>query len=285
MKKSEIQIRDPFIVLEDGKYYMFGSTDKDIWEAPGVGFDAYITNDLENFEGPFNVFSNSPEFWGEKNFWAPEVHKYKEKYYMFATFWGNGTRGSQILVADSILGPYKEHSEGIITPKDWLSLDATLYVENGRPYAVFCHEWLQVGDGEMVLVELSQDLKRPVGEATKLFNATEAPWVSMLEDYGRTGYITDGPFLYTTAKGTLLMLWSSYKNGKYALGIARSENGIKGPWLQKPQALFEADGGHGMIFKSYEGKIYLSIHTPNNTPMERPVFIELEEVDDDLKIK
>jgi hypothetical protein len=41
--------------------------------------------------------------------------------------------------------------------------------------------------------------------------------------------------------------------------------------------MFSADGGHGMIFKSREGTPYLAIHSPNPTPLERPVFLEIEE--------
>lgn len=41
MRKSEIQIRDPFVlpVAATGEYYLFGSTDKNIWSGPGQGFD------------------------------------------------------------------------------------------------------------------------------------------------------------------------------------------------------------------------------------------------------
>jgi hypothetical protein len=43
MRISDIQIRDPFVVLEDNRYYLFGSTDKDIWKGSGIGFDVYIS--------------------------------------------------------------------------------------------------------------------------------------------------------------------------------------------------------------------------------------------------
>ena len=42
MRISDIQIRDPFVVEEDGAYYLFGSTDKNIWEGAGTGFDGYV---------------------------------------------------------------------------------------------------------------------------------------------------------------------------------------------------------------------------------------------------
>ena len=38
---SEIQIRDPYVVLLDGKYYLYGTTGNNCW-GEGYGFDAYI---------------------------------------------------------------------------------------------------------------------------------------------------------------------------------------------------------------------------------------------------
>ena len=37
---SEIQIRDPYVVLLDGKYYLYGTTGNNCW-GKGYGFDAY----------------------------------------------------------------------------------------------------------------------------------------------------------------------------------------------------------------------------------------------------
>jgi hypothetical protein len=34
-----------------------------------------------------------------------------------------------------------------------------------------------------------------------------------------------------------------------------------------------------MIFRGKEGVLYLAIHRPNETPFERPVFIEVTEKD------
>jgi len=45
-KNQDIQIRDPFIFpnKRDGKYYMYGSADKNIW-TEGAGFDVYVGED------------------------------------------------------------------------------------------------------------------------------------------------------------------------------------------------------------------------------------------------
>ena len=40
MKLDEIQMRDPFVLSdkESTSYYLYGTTDKDPWKAPGVSF-------------------------------------------------------------------------------------------------------------------------------------------------------------------------------------------------------------------------------------------------------
>lgn len=45
------------------------------------------------------------------------------------------------------------------------------------------------------------------------------------------------------------------------------------------------DGGHGMLFRSFEGQLYLTLHQPNNTPEERPHFFEVKETKDNICLK
>lgn len=290
-KREEIQIRDPFVLpmKEEGYYYMFGSTDKDIWKGKATGFDVYRSKDLEQFEGPFPAFRPPEGFWADTNFWAPEVHPYHGKYYMFATFKAEGVcRGTQILVADHPLGPFVPHSDGPVTPREWECLDGTFYLDQeGNPWMVFCHEWVQISDGAICAVPLSRGLDRAIGEPIKLFNASEASWVeSKTHRIHGPGYVTDGPFMHRTQDGTLLMIWSSFCNGHYAQGVAKSESGeIHGPWIQEPKPLFESDGGHGMLFRTFDGRLWLTLHTPNQTPDERMIYLELEEVGDTIRLK
>lgn len=92
-------------------------------------------------------------------------------------------------------------------------------------------------------------------------------------------YVTDGPFLYRSGDGTLMMLWSSFGSKGYAMGISRLETGhITGPWRHDPDPIWAEDGGHGMVFRTFEGRLMLTFHSPNATPQERAVFVELEEM-------
>lgn len=297
MKRNEIQIRDPFIFPHavEKQYYMFGTTDEDCWRGPGVGFDCYCSADLEEWEGPFAAFRPAADFWAEKNFWAPEYHFFQGRHYLFASFVAERCyRGTQILVADRITGSYAPLTDGPVTPVDWQCLDGTLHVdENGRPWIVFCHEWVQIHNGSVCALPLTDDLTQAAGRPVFLFNASEGEWVRPFTDWNLENkrhpfptYVTDGPFVHRLHSGTLLMLWSSFGSKGYAMGIARSESGhITGPWVQEPQPLWAEDGGHGMIFQTFDGRLMLTFHSPNETPKERPFFVEIEETHNSLRLK
>jgi GH43 family beta-xylosidase len=281
MKLNEINIRDPFILTHEGKYYMYGTRARYTWgdgTKYSYGFDVYVSEDLTNWSEPISVFEYYDGFYGCKDFWAPEVHKYNGKFYMFASFYlENNTRGTAILVSSTPLGPFKPHSDGIVTPRDWFSLDGTLYLENDTPYIVFCHEWIQIRNGEVCAQELSKDLTHAVGEPRVLWRAGDAIWRH--DHRGDGAYVTDGPFLIKKGE-SLLSIWSSFYKGEYCEAIARSDNGrIDGNWTIDKKLLYEKNGGHGMIFTDFDGNDLFLFHTPNETPKERPVFQKIN-IDD-----
>ena len=148
MKLNEINIRDPFVVYENGTYYLYGTRAKDFGCHVG-GVDVYRSKDLESWSEPIECFNSEQFGLNRKVNWAPEVHRYKGAYYMFITLTQeNGLRGTYSLRADSPLGPFVPHSAGALTPSEWECLDGTLYVDDaGAPYLVFCHEHTQIKDG------------------------------------------------------------------------------------------------------------------------------------------
>ncbi|MCL2702614.1 MAG: glycoside hydrolase family 43 protein [Defluviitaleaceae bacterium] len=289
MLVADIQIRDPFILKHGGLFYMYGSTDKDIWRGNGVGFDVYTGQDLVNWDGPFPAFRPPEGFWGTRNFWAPEVFACKNEFFMFASFIGDGfMRGTAILKSERPTGPFLPWSRGAVTPANWMCLDGTLHIdESGEPWIVFCHEWVQVGDGTVCAARLSADLSGAVSEPVKLFSSSEAVWSrkAFSPSNNIEGYVTDGCFLHRMSGGKLLMIWSCIGEMGYCLGYAVSESGhVLGPWKQAKKPLFAEDGGHGMIFRDFEDRLMLAMHSPNKTPNERAVFVGLEETADGLRL-
>ena len=278
MRTDEINIRDPFVLLHEGMYYLYGTRGATCWGA-ATGFDVYISPDLENWEGPIPCFENDGSFWADRNYWAPEVHPWQGAWYMFASFKSeNRRRGTASLRAETPRGPFVPWSDGPVTPEDWECLDGTFYADDqARPWIVFCHEWVQVGDGEIWAMPLTGDLRAPAGKPRLLFRASEAPFVKQVRhSSGQLGYVTDGPFLWRAKDGRLLCLWSSLAETGYTQALAVSDTGRIDSHFSQLPPLFDRDGGHGMLFWTKEGKLMLTLHSPNEHLKERPRFIPLD---------
>lgn len=274
-KLSDIRIRDPFFLKQGECYYLYGTTDYNNWDGLGVGFDFYKSNDLEWFEGPYPAFRPPKDFWADKNFWAPEVWKHKDKFYMIASFKSEKKcRGIQVLWSYSPEGPFEPLINQPVTPARWECLDGTL-VLGKEVYLVFCHEWLQTGDGEICALQLSDDLKYPKGNPKVLFRASEARWTVLHEEFGHRGYVTDGPFVIKNGYKGYHMLWSSYGRNGYALGISHTTDGLAGTWRHDDIPLMDQDGGHGMVFEGLRGEKLLAFHSPNGWMKERIQLISL----------
>ena len=285
IKKQDLHIRDPFVLADGGRFYMYGTCNMaNSAECGGdgktPGFSSFVSDDLETFEGPFHAFDGGNGFWGEQSYWAPEVYNVGGAYYMFATFFSDEEgRRCQILKSDNPLTGFKPWSQPI-TPAGWWCLDATLFFHEGKPYSVYCHEWLQVKNGEMWITELSPDLKSAVGEPKMIFKALDAPWV---KSWDGGNAVTDGPFIHRNADGRLVMMWSSFSDKGYTMGMAVNDGkDVTSGWVQLDKPLYADDGGHGMIFEN-DGRLFISIHAPNSKT-ERPHFIEIRETEDALEL-
>lgn len=279
MKLKDIHIRDPFILPFDGKYYLYGTRGETAWQT-AEGLDVYVSADLENWSEAQECFSVPEGFWADIEIWAPEVHYYNGEFYMFVSLRSDKRlRGTQILKSSSPTGRFLPFTDDAVTPREWQCLDGTLYIDkSGAPYIVFCHEWVQVRDGEMCAMKLTPDLSAPAGEPFVLFKASEPFWA----DKKRNDFITDGPFMYRTRSGRLLMIWSSVNESGYVQAVSDSDNGeIDGNWRHE-KLLFDKDGGHGMIFEDFSGKKRLILHSPNKHPLERPVLSFIYEESDTL---
>lgn len=291
MKLCDINIRDPFILVYNGRYYMYGSrvdgnTACGAW-GQQTGFDVYVSDDLEHWSEPKCVFERCDCFWATMDFWAPEVHAYNGKFYMLATFNAPGRhRATHILVSDAPDGTFLPVSPNPATPMDWESLDGTLYIDkNSDPYIVFCHEWAQIGDGTVCATKLSHDLTTPLSEPRVLWRASDFKDVHTVRE-GTASYVTDGPYLHRLQNGDLVAIWSTFDRNGYVELVSKSDNGdIDGHWTLCEQPLSAEDGGHGMIFRDLDGRLRFVMHRPNTPTLERPVLLSLTEKDGVLTLK
>jgi len=273
------RLRDPCVIYHEGVYYVYG-TGWVCYKNTSGSLDGGWTGPYEVAVAPENCVDNK---------WAPEVHFYKGSFYMFTTYKSskNGHRGCTIMKSKSPMGPFVEISDGHLTPDDWDAIDGTFYVDpDGQPWMIFVHEWTCTPDGvgRMACAQLSDDLTHFISEPVEMFRADDPKWAK--------GKVTDGCWMYTTEKGSLLMIWSNWDAYGYCVGIARSESGLViGPWVQEEKLLYsksmtnQYDGGHGMLFTHTDGQLYLSLHSPNDSAAgrrEMPVFIPVREENDTL---
>ena len=269
---DSIRLSDPCI-LADAKTMMYYMT--------GTGGMLWKSKDLKLWTGPFRVAKTDPQSWMGPNpmIWAAELHEYNGKYYYFATFTNRDVkidtvrgnvidrRACHVLVSENPEGPYLPMSDSEYLPANMPTLDGTLWVEDGKPYMIFCYEWLQNWNGTMEKIELKPDLSGPVGEMKLLFRASDSPWSKERDEQGNIIFnkVTDGPWLFRTKTGRLGMIWTSWVYDVYTQGVAYSESGkLAGPWIHEPEPITPPNFGHGMLFRTFDGKLLMSVHSHKN---------------------
>lgn len=286
---DSFNIRDPYVLTfpDEGVYRLYEAKP---WQG-GEGVDVRMSRDLKTWSQPKPALrlpdGLKRQVWA---YWAPEVHAYRGKYYLFVTLtFPKSRRGTWIFRSEGPDGPFEPIADRAVTPADWMCLDGTLWVEDGKPYIVFCHEWIQVGNGRMMLAPLKEDLSGLAGEPQELFKATDYAGkpLKLCEKPRHLDRVTDGPFLYRSPKsGKLFMVWSNVVTGNgYVDILCESASGkVSGPWV-KHRFLFDRDGGHGMLFRTLQGQLMLTLHQPNNAPMERMRFFPVEDDGETLRLR
>ena len=287
---DSIRLSDPAILADKktSTYYM-----------TGTGGLLWKSRDLKRWTGPFRVTKTDPGSWMGKNpmIWAAELHEYNGKYYYFATFTNRNVkidtvrgnvierRASHVLVSDEPDGPYVPMEDPTYLPAGKPTLDGTFWVDKDRkPYMIYCHEWLQNWNGTIEKIELKPDLSGSLGEGKMLFRAHDSPWSKEKDENGNIipNKVTDGPWLFRTQTGKLGMLWTSWVFNVYTQGVAYSESGtLDGPWVQEQKPVTPPNYGHGMLFRTFEGKLLMSVHSHEVNKEGRTERIpHLFEVDD-----
>lgn len=285
--RSDISLSDPFVMADEAthRYYM-----------TGTGGKLWVSDDLELWTGPTDMVSTPTTSWmgAKPEIWASELHQVDGKYYNISTFTnkeitidasGHPRRAVHILRSNLPNGTYTLLSDGDETylPAEKTTLDGTLFTDtDGQRYLLYCHEWIQTGNGTVEAIPLKADMTGTEGEGTILFRARNATW--------NTGGVTDGPFAFRTQTGRLGILWTSWRGDLYVQGVAYSESGtMKGPWQQQPLPITPDQHGHGMLFRTFDGQLLMAIHSNRNIDIDKqhferhPVFYVMDDSGDELR--
>ena len=171
-----IKLGDPFILhASDGKYYMYGTSLPD-------GFEAYVSTDLSQWTACGQVYKGGgEEQWNVDCFWAPEVYERNGKYYMFysANSRNNPTNEGEnfklgVAVSLSPVGPFTDLYNRPIFEVDYPVIDANVYFDdaNGKTYLYYsrcCYK-------HPVESEIAEQMKRE-----GVYDEIEESWVYGVE--------------------------------------------------------------------------------------------------------
>lgn len=106
---NQMNLPDPDVIQgEDGKYYIFGTTDR----TGSQGFDCYDTEDFNKFNLHMNIYPKPTGHWAAGGaMFAPEVRHIGDKYYLYYSdsSKATGRRSITVLTSDSLSGPFVDY--------------------------------------------------------------------------------------------------------------------------------------------------------------------------------
>lgn len=304
-----IAFGDPFILNDNGHYYMYGTGG-----GAEKGFAAYSSSDLKNWEYEGQVYYGDNENgWAVHSYWAPEVYKKEDRYYMFySAHWKeNPTEELEnfrigVAVADQPTGPFTDLENEPIFDPGYPILDANVWWEDGKVYlyysrAAYKHpvetelaEWArekgwydEIEESWVYSVEMKPDFTGVIGEPVLLLrpptemdiNEWESRSVTSKEVNRRW---TEGSFIFKHDDTYYIMYSANFFGGEnYAVGYATGKNPL-GPFTKSPSnPVLEKDGrvtgtGHNSIVWTSDGDEMLCVYHGRTaaTGDERLVFID-----------
>jgi beta-xylosidase len=258
------RIADPFVFREGDTYYLYGTS-------AGDGLLVWTSSDLVNWRPRGHAFRRTDDSWGRRHFWAPELFKHRDKYYLHFTAAAgdreNPLRRLVLAEGDSPLGPFREvrapwfeANYNTIDGHVFRDRDGQLYL-----YSVYLPQPPEIEAFQIHVRKLDENLV-PSAESKMCFTASEA-WE------GKN--VNEGPFVLRHGDDYLLTYSGMpYTSPNYAVGIATAKSPL-GPWTKSKDGpiLKRAAGvsgpGHHSFIESPDGKELFIVYHVHKNP-DRP---------------
>lgn len=266
-----LYLADPTIFVDNGNYYLYGTSSDQ-------GFLVYVSKDLKtwNKKSENNGFAlKKGDAFGSKGFWAPQVFRKGNTYYMAYT------ADEQIAIAQSKspLGPFKQETLKAISGTG-KQIDPFVFTNtDGKNYLYY----VKLDRGNRIYVsELKSDFSDVVPNTAKECLSGTEFW----ENTAKTDWpVAEGPTVLK--KDQLYYLFYSandFRNPDYAVGYATSGSPT-GPWKKYAgnpiinRKLLKFNGtGHGDFFTDEKGALQYVFHTHHNNQKVSPRATAIIEV-------
>jgi beta-xylosidase len=257
-KASELPLADPFILVENGTYYAYGTHSED-------GIEVYTSKDLKTWQLhglALNKVNTTETRW----YWAPEVYKIGNEYYMYYS----ANEHLYAAKATSPFGPFKQIGGRMMKPVlgDEGCIDSSVFFDTDGSAWLF---FVRFNDGNNIWVcRLANDHVTPIASTLrKCINVTQ-PWENKL------GRVCEGPNVIKH-KGTYYLTYSGndFRSQDYAVGYATAKS-PQGPWTKYSgnPIVHNVENlvgcGHHSLFRDLKGHLRIVFHAHNSTTEVSP---------------
>ncbi|MAZ28266.1 MAG: glycoside hydrolase [Cytophagaceae bacterium] len=258
-----VKFGDPYILNDgSGTYYMYGTGG-----GAKNGFATYSSQDLVNWKFEGQVYDAVKEdSWGIKDFWAPEVYKFDDKYYIFfSAQWKENPNNELenfmigVAVADSPTGPFHDLEDKPIFDPGYPIIDANVYQDDDGTFYLYysrvCYkhpvesevaEWAkkkgwydEIEESWVYGVKLAPDFKSVIGEPQLLLRPPlemdnqNAEWESRsVTSHEVNRRWTEGSYIFKEDGKYYIMYSANFYGGEnYAVGYATGDSPL-GPFTK-----------------------------------------------------
>jgi beta-xylosidase len=270
---SNVFLGDPFVLLDSGTYYMYGTHNSD------RGIEVYTSDNLRDWKGPVGATDgfalHESDGYGETNYWAPEVYEINNKYYMFFSV----EEHMAVAVSDRPKGPFVQKEPSVL--RDHKSIDHHLFIDDdGTKYIYFAN--FKAGL-EILGAELNDDFSSIKEETLTKVLVPSQDWEKSLKE--PVGRVNEGPFV-VKKEGTYYMTYSAnhYASQDYGIGLAHAEKPLgnwtksaDNPVIQNPDTLVGT--GHSSFFTDKNGALNIVYHAHHNNSEVHPRKVFLNQVE------
>ncbi len=264
---------DPWIYKNDSIYYYTQTSGNRImlWKTKAVSKLSTATTKT--------VFTPAAGTANAANIWAPEIHFFDNKWYIYYTA-GSGTDVSQrtwVLEntsADPTTGAWTDKGRIFSAASDFWAIDGTAFEHNGSRYFL----WSGRPDPSVQNqnIYISKMINPWTLESTSaVLTKPELSW----EQTG--GPVNEAPQIIKNSTGNVFLVYSASGcwTDEYSLGLLSLKNGgdplQPGDWTKSPLPVFVKSAmnnaygpGHNAFFKSADGKEDWIIYHANNNSNE-----------------
>ncbi|WP_157052559.1 glycoside hydrolase family 43 protein [Ornithinibacillus contaminans] len=277
-------IGDPFVLKDGDNYYMYATSEA------SYGFKVWKSDNLVDWQEvgiAYNHYDQS-ERWAFGDFWAPEVIKYQDRYYM--TYSGRNEGDSlriAIATSDNPLGPFEDYNTDIIE-QSGSYIDGHIFMDDdGTPYLYYVKDnYENIIDGKHVsqiyVQEMSNTLDKVIGEPQLLLQPDQE-WEGLDGDY----QWNEGPYVLKHDDKYYLMYSANlYASAEYGVGYAVADAPLgpfkkadENPILSKDLENGISGPGHNSVTVGPDGEsLYTVYHThtyPEAPSGDRQMNIDL----------